>query len=397
MLSLLSPFSERMGKYKRVINFHLENDSEAGQENEDGENYSDNYREDNLPLLSRFDDLEKPDIRAPRRSKRLTALVLVVVVGSLFFSLVFSKHAQRARKGIMTKWDNQYFAYNRIEELLPECNTTCVPYSALPEWPFAIKSHESFTEAAMEIWVEKGKIDKTDLSNHTRLDGITFWVNGTDPRHQAARDHYAQNRSDIDYRPRPDSNTNDNVKLVMKRSKKILNIIQGLQNDDNRFREQNELLYSLRSAKESLQNHLRTMHVISTDYWDNGLNHENGVQDRIFEGRRGQLPYWLNTTSESVAFGNQSKKETPQIRLHHDWETFAPMVETTESLPQWKMRRLPSFNSIAAEAVLGVNLPDLGENAFLSSDDMFLGQKMSTADFVTPLVSCADPVRLCGL
>lgn len=330
-----------MNKYKRVINSNsLENDTEVRQSNDDdsSEHCSENYRNDHLPLLSRFDDLEKPDIRPPRRSKRLTALILGTVVGSVFFSLFLSKHAQTAKKHFMTKWDNQCFADNRIEELKPECSTDCVPYSALPDWPLAVQSHESFTDAAMERWVGKGQLTKIDLSKHARLDGVTFWVNGTDLRHQAARDHYAQNQSDIDYRPKPGNDLNNDGNQLVKRSKKILNIIQGLQNDDNRFREQNELLYSLRSAKESLQNHLRTMHVISTDYWDNGLKRDDGVQDRIFQGRRGQLPYWLDTNSDLVPFGNQSSKQIPEIRLHHDWETFVPMVKTAEDLQQWKMR-----------------------------------------------------------
>ena len=55
-------------------------------------------------------------------------------------------------------------------------------------------------------------------------------------------------------------------------------------------------------------------------------------------------------------------------------------------MEEWKKNRLPTFSSIAAESVVGANVPGLSEIFFLSSDDMFFGGTLSIADFYTPLL-----------
>jgi len=366
-------------------------ESEAKQHLDDESNSSigsssDDFNyDDNVSLLGQAK--KKTEHRLHRRSKRLLTVVLPIAIIFVSLTLIILKHKQ-AQKRAASTWEDKYITKNVINESIPEC-TNCEPYSALPDHVLPLQSYKSFNPQAMDQWISKGALLKEvdlipDFSNHTRLDGVTFWVNGSDPRHKAARSHFSKNVTQIDRRPFYQSSS----RHLSKRNK-ILNAIQGLQNTDNRFREQNELLYSLRSAKESLQENLGTLHVISTDYWENELNEIKGKQDRLFEGRRGQLPSWLNISSNLVAFGNQpsGSEQEARIRFHHDWETFAPMVKTRENIDEWKMKRLPSFNSIAAESVLGVNLPSLAEYSFLGSDDMFLGQKMSTGDFITPLVS----------
>ncbi|UZJ55218.1 hypothetical protein CBS101457_004538 [Exobasidium rhododendri] len=234
------------------------------------------------------------------------------------------------------------------------------------------------------------------------MDGITFWVNGSDPRHQSARARFAADAGTIDYPPmrssqRPPPSNCSALPYQSKRglekrksnlkTKDVSNRLVNLQNEDKRFRDQNELLYSLRSAKTSLKDNLGTLHIVSTDFWDRKNSAMKGVQDRVFNGRRGQVPQWLNMSSEDVAFGDDKLKSGTAVafRLHHDWETFTPFKKTEEDIDYWKMERLPSFNSIAAEAVLGLNVPGLAETSFLASDDMFLGQSLSTADFYSPL------------
>jgi hypothetical protein len=384
MMSWVRRPSGGVGKYIRLsthssdVEKHLDDESSSSDGSSSSEEY--NY-DDNVSLLKQIK--EKTDYRIQRRSRKMLTVVLpiAVILGSL--TLIFLQHKQ-AKKRAASIWEDKYITNNVINESIPDCKD-CQPYSALPDYPLPLKSYQSFNVQSMDHWISTGTLPNDnipDFSNHTKLDGVTFWVNGSDPRHKAARFHFSKNVTRIDRRPFYQSSKS---RLLTKRNE-ILNAIQGLQNTDNRFREHNELLYSLRSAKESLQGDLGTLHVISTDYWDNEMNEIKGKQDRLFDGRRGQLPLWLNVSSELVAFGNQESTEA-RIRFHHDWETFTPMVKTRENIDQWRMKRLPSFNSIAAEAVLGVNLPTLSEYSFLGSDDMFLGQKMSTADFITPLVS----------
>lgn len=337
------------------------------------EGSSDDLDGDDAPLLQRLRKRTSLHERnKPRKSRCLLALGLGLGLVSLIL-LVSASFGYRASD-------------DRIEadqEALDDC-TTCVPaYDGLPNGLVGFASHEPFTTAALDRWVASGTLPsmgQLDFSNHTRLDGITFWVNGSDPRHMAARAHFATNTSRIDLPARLTKRFNP------------FRWLASLQNDDKRFRENNELLYNLRSAVDSLGGHLGTLHLVSTDYWNTGSNAVDGIQDRLFDGRRGQLPQWLNVSSESVAFGAQRPHDTPALRVHHDWETFTPLTKTRESLAQWKMRRLPTFDSLAAEAVLGVSMPGLGENAFLASDDMLLGRQLSTADFYTPLVSGLSPM-----
>lgn len=236
-----------------------------------------------------------------------------------------------------------------------------------------------------------------------------------------------------------------------------------------RFRDNDELLYSLRSAHTHLGRFLRTYHVISTDFWaggqpdpgsaaGNGINDQDNaaneastktrtspsntsppdvpvavgasasgfvqptfaaaasmvqVNSKSEEGegkqfshhfrveggrwREGQVPQWLDTSRSDVITGEaarsrpelsleprssqQEEEHAPQLRLHHDWNTFhnlrsvdpvtqalAPYAvgqaeeerEEKERL-RWKSGILPTFNSVAAEAMMG-DLPGLTEN-----------------------------------
>ena len=292
--------------------------------------------------------------RIPRHRNRLVAIVVIITIMAASLASLSSHRTKVSRK------DNAR--------------------SALPQWPLPFTTDAGFSELALDVWVSKGRLpsssssDNVDLSSYTRIDGITFWVNGSDPHHKAARIQYANNLTRIDYPP---------SRRIQRREE---DRDKELQNTDQRYREQNELLYSLRSSRMNLEG-LGTLHVVATDYWNDGSKLVDGMQDRHFDGRRGQVPSWLEMNSKDVAYGDETRDDTPALRLHHDWETFAPLVDANVDIETWKEQRLPSFNSMAAEAVLGVNILGLAEYSILASDDMFLGRPMSTADFVTPLVS----------
>lgn len=195
--------------------------------------------------------------------------------------------------------------------------------------------------------------------------------------------------------------------MLNKRTSKFgqYNSESNLQNSDKHYRELNELLYSVRSARVNLREYLGTHHIISTDFWDRHESSESGISsssdetsnelgitDRLFARRRGQLPQWLDTKSPLVAFGSDRASELVAVRMHHDWETFVPLNPSASQkghdafdADAWRKERLPTFSSSAAEAVVGVNMPGLSEAFFLASDDMFITDTITTADFYTPL------------
>lgn len=197
---------------------------------------------------------------------------------------------------------------------------------------------------------------------------------------------------------------------------------------ESRFRENDELRYSLRSAKAALGDHLRTSHLVSADYWPSGLPGDlpSGKfpggsvrptvesplvgQSDVFHietglARYGQVPQWLDLKHAGVRTGDGARTvdpgaPAPALRLHHDWSIYSKLqnavprnrpespysaLTSTEQQLQWKLSVLPTFNSGAKEAVMGLEVTDLNEAFFYSNDDYWLGRSLTTADFSSPL------------
>lgn len=191
-----------------------------------------------------------------------------------------------------------------------------------------------------------------------------------------------------------------------------------------RFRSSDELRYSLRSARAALGSFLRTSHIISTDFWPSGVPDDessgNTAEDtlpafvtvtedtqsdafHVETGlvRYGQVPQWLDLEHPNVKVGDQARRvdangPAPDLRMHHDWSTYTMLrkiADETEAMSQpdeeellaWKLRVLPTFNSMAMEASLGLNVTDLSDAFFYNCDDFYLGRNLSTADFSSPL------------
>lgn len=141
-----------------------------------------------------------------------------------------------------------------------------------------------------------------------------YIVNGSDPRHKANREHFSKHITEKNIRP--------SIRIAKRLSRAgQYNAANNLQNSDNHYRELNELLYNVRSSRASLNRYLGTHHVISTDFWDTPESSqkavEEGLEDRLFEGRRGQIPQWLDTQSAHVGFGAQNLNDTVALRIHH--------------------------------------------------------------------------------
>ena len=109
----------------------------------------------------------------------------------------------------------------------------------------------------------------------------------------------------------------------------------------NRFRNCNELMYSIRSATK----------------WANFFR-------KIFIVTDGQVPKWLDLTKEGA-------DERIEIINHR------------EIFPEPADKYLPTFNSIAIEANLH-RIPGLSEYFLYMNDDVFFGNYVEISDFISP-------------
>lgn len=228
---------------------------------------------------------------------------------------------------------------------------------------------------------------------------IAYRLNGSDPRHQAGLEFFGNDNTTS--KPFPGANI------------------------DSRFRENDELRYSLRSAKAALGDYLRTSHIVSADYWPSGLpddlasgkisghpakltvEDEKVGQSDVFHienglMRHGQVPQWIDLHHPSVRVGDEARvidqeAPAPALRIHHDWSIYsrlrnivpetgeAPDLSTPAEAIEWKLGVLPTFNSGAKEASMGRSVTDLSDAFFYSNDDYYLGRNLTTADFSSPL------------
>lgn len=182
---------------------------------------------------------------------------------------------------------------------------------------------------------------------------------------------------------------------------------------------------------------------MSADYWPSGLpddlasgnvsgptdltveDEDTGISDVFhIEGglaRHGQIPQWVDLQHLSVMAGYEAQHEVvhqeepaPALRIHHDWSIYyrlqnilpetgeAPDPPSPSESIEWKLSVLPTFNSGAKEASMGLNVTGLSDAFFYSNDDYYLGRSLSTADFASPLYgpvfliarhSMVDPVE----
>lgn len=388
--------------------------------------------------------------------RRMTAIYLAFFGSVALLVLAFRSGAyERVRWNIASKPADLSTEdpYAMVEASLSSSSFAHRPehMASLPRRPVPVQSHLELLkddEKYLEAWIARGEIlPGLNLEPYDVIDGVWFWVNGTDPRHHAARDYFAQDpgRTTTPYISLPEQNNKGLNRFLAKflrpgsepsakteqyqryrRDWGRPKPVDHLQNTERRFREHDELKYSLRSAKWALGDKLRTSHLISTDFWPNGKpgggqlensssiaaqqmqNARDGLATDIFHietglVRFGQLPQWLNVNHPSVRVGDRARLieptlETPALRVHHDWSAFTHLQNvdpTSQALPphdldpdellDYKLRVLPTFNSMAAESSLGLNVTDLVDSFFYSNDDNFMGRDMAVSDLVSPL------------
>ncbi|KAJ7259134.1 hypothetical protein B0H12DRAFT_1109015 [Mycena haematopus] len=211
-----------------------------------------------------------------------------------------------------------------------------------------IASQAAVSDECVEQWIAHGiwgscKVDES------RIDLIYTWVNGSDPRHHKAR-------------------------------KTALADIRTRKPKEARFREHDELRFSLRSIrKASFSWKYTAMHIVAAD-----VNAENPTNT---DARLGLVPQWLN-----MEF-NPSRSEfgPPPIYLHHDSQLFhliptGPTKPTSEQVYAWRNKTLPTFNSHAIESQLPNLDPELvSENIVTLNDDNFMMLELPPSAYHSPL------------
>lgn len=230
---------------------------------------------------------------------------------------------------------------------------------SLDELRVALRSNSWLDE-----FVSKGTISKGTKLTHASFDIIYTWVNGSEMRHLQQREE-AQLYSpvfnkDIPYpheialerrraydqvaleRRQPD----DQVILEKRRgSTPARGSFISKARQAKRFRNYDELRYSIRSVEMFLKN-LKKVFIIATDFADGTT-------------RSGQIPQWLALSND-------------RVRMVHHSQLFQD--------PRW----VPSFNSFGIESQLP-RLSDVNGQFLYMNDDMFIGRPLSPNDIWNPL------------
>uniref|UniRef100_K3XAW5 LNR domain-containing protein n=1 Tax=Globisporangium ultimum (strain ATCC 200006 / CBS 805.95 / DAOM BR144) TaxID=431595 RepID=K3XAW5_GLOUD len=169
-----------------------------------------------------------------------------------------------------------------------------------------------------------GNVRAEDFMAYGPIDVVYTWVNGTDPRWKAEKEYWHKHWiASLTGQPLPEKpEDTKNVKG------------SDTSNADNRFRDNEELRYSLRSL-EKYAPWIRHIYVV-TD---------------------GQIPSWLNI-------------ESPKINIVKHADIFE------------NKSHLPVFSSPAIEWSLD-NIPGLSDSFLYFNDDVFLGSHVHPEDFVS--------------
>ncbi|KAJ7438083.1 hypothetical protein B0H11DRAFT_2105600 [Mycena galericulata] len=226
-----------------------------------------------------------------------------------------------------------------------------------------IKAHSAISDECADIWISTGQWQEPcryDMVHDANIDLVYIWVNGSDTLHQKER-----------------------MKLLAKTKFKT---------KEARFREHDELRYSLRAARNATASWPNSIwHVITADVPEPDDNfvpepdENNSVSDA--PRRFGLVPQWLDI--ECAFHGGVNGQ--PPIHLKHDTQLFhltgKPSAALTPAAAEdWLEKILPSFNSHAVESQLPHLDPEIvSENIVALNDDQFFMLPLPPSAFHTTL------------
>ncbi|KAG0270816.1 Xanthine phosphoribosyltransferase 1 [Linnemannia exigua] len=190
-------------------------------------------------------------------------------------------------------------------------------------------------------------LDETEGQN-LMMDVVYTWVNGSDPRLMAIKEEY-QNRSPFfqGYR-----SAEEDRWARFRLHGGIRSPAAANDQTANRFRDMNELKYSVRSVHRYFSRSIfNRIHVLTT-----------AVEDSHGAGEvQVQVPSWLDL---------EGSRDRVRMVAHGN------IFDNSSDLP--------SFNSLAIESQMH-HIPDVTDVFLYLNDDVFLGLEMAAADIWTPL------------
>ena len=228
-----------------------------------------------------------------------------------------------------------------------------------PDAPFPrLRPTRFLSPRCMEQWFADGETScgAAELGKEEQLDAVWLWVNGTDPRWRATLIQ-ARKESGV-YSPE------HHFRYVASNA--------GLTG-----REQNELLYSMRSVLQAMGSKVKAFHLITADF---PFEEEDvailppGFEDVDHTAWRvAQAPVWLDYSKRE---GKPALRYTSHSEIYH-LPTFDRNGKTEElgehewREKQWRDKALPSFNSMSIESRVGW-VQGLTDVALSLNDDFFL-------------------------
>ncbi|KAF9328154.1 Oxysterol binding protein [Podila minutissima] len=273
---------------------------------------------------------------AIRRNIYFIVFTIFVFVITLYICLTFS-----------------YKAPPKIPHYIP-----LLPLERRPVQP-PLRRPYSKTPAWIGSWLSDRKLNQRDaqqLAKSLRFDLVYTWVNGSDPSLARMKKKY-QDLSPMFNPPPANQSATITIKgrmdWPMKDNRK--NKGRGPKVDPeaiNRYRDMNELQYSVRSVAENASPGLfHRIHILTTS-----------VPDEFDERRTiGQVPAWLD---------QRLGQETIRLVEHKN-------IYDNLSV-------LPSFNSLSIESQMH-HIPELSEIFMYLNDDVFFGTQVRSTDLWTPL------------
>ncbi|KAF8198773.1 hypothetical protein K438DRAFT_1823675 [Mycena galopus ATCC 62051] len=212
----------------------------------------------------------------------------------------------------------------------------------------SIAAHAAVSDECVEQWIAHGIWDACKV-DESKIDLIYTWVNGSDPLHHKART-------------------------------KALEGIRIRRPKEARFREHDELRFSLRSIRKATASWKHTaVHIISADV---------DPKDPIDPDKRlGLVPQWLNMDFNPA----RSEHGPPPIYLHHDSELFhliptGPRKPNSDEIYTWRNKTLPTFNSHAIESQIpNLDAALVSENIITLNDDNFMLRDLPPSAYHSPL------------
>ncbi|RUP42001.1 hypothetical protein BC936DRAFT_138283 [Jimgerdemannia flammicorona] len=226
----------------------------------------------------------------------------------------------------------------------------------------------------LDTWVSTGNYNTTTRFSDIRFDIVYTWVNGSDKQLQRQKAPW-EDRSivfNISAAAREFSVDQEEEDTNFQKWKTL--------KTDKRYRDFDELRYSVRSIEQYIGDLARQITILSADFPLESPGDEPDSVTFVPDPdapnivRTGQVPQWLHPSIlRNHSF--TSTTSASRLRFVHHSQIF---------LPPYHHTHLPTFSSNAIESHLA-DVPHLLPHFVYMNDDVFFGSPIVASDFWTPL------------